>query len=270
MHTLQQYDAEYFSRPAATGGPIIRACAAAEAFNPAAQCVNGPVSVIKSIGRDDYRALLVKLDKRFTNRVQFTASYALSRYKGFPFVDLNNLFAHYAYVDADVRHRFTFSGVVDLPWQFQASLIATYQSKPPLSAKLPDTVDINGDGVGGDPLPGVELNSLNRGTSREDFLLKLGQFNATQAASSQLIIPANFKLGDDFQSEDIRITKTFKFRERMQVQGFLEVFNIFNISNLTGFGQTLGSGFGVPTGRAGQNFGTGGPRALQFGGRFQF
>ncbi|HJQ25669.1 MAG TPA: TonB-dependent receptor [Blastocatellia bacterium] len=270
MHTLQQYDAEFFSRPAATGGPIIRPCTTAEAFNPAVACANGPVGVIKSIGRDDYRALLVKLDKRFANRVQFTASYALSRYKGFPFVDFNNLFGHYTYTDADVKHRFTFSGVVDLPYGFQTSLIAVYQSKPPMSARLPDTVDINGDGVGGDPLPGVELNSLNRGIDRDTFLLKLGQFNATQPASSQLIIPANFRFGDDFQSEDIRITKTFKFRERWQAQGFFEVFNIFNISNLTGYGQTLGSGFGVPTGRAGQNFGTGGPRAIQLGGRFQF
>jgi hypothetical protein len=270
MHTLQQYDAEYFSRPAATGGPIIRPCTTAEAFNPAVKCANGPVGVIKSIGRDDYRALLVKLDKRFANRYQFTASYALSRYKGFPFLDFNNLFGNYSYLDADVTHRFTFSGVVDLPKGFQASLIAVYQSRPPMSARLPDTVDINGDGVGGDPLPGVPFNSLNRGTGRSDFLTALGKFNATQPAGSQLTVPTNFTFGDDFQSEDIRITKTFKFRERFQLQGFFEVFNVFNISNLTGYGQTLGSGFGVPTGRAGQNFGTGGPRALQFGGRFQF
>src|SRR5207237_6454563 len=92
MHTLQQYDAEYFSRPASTSAPLIRPCTTAEAFNPAVHCANGPVGVIKSIGRDDYRALLVKLDKRFANRVQFTASYALSTYKGFPFVDFNNLF----------------------------------------------------------------------------------------------------------------------------------------------------------------------------------
>ncbi|MFL6275632.1 MAG: carboxypeptidase regulatory-like domain-containing protein [Blastocatellia bacterium] len=270
MHTLQQYDAEYFSRPAATGGPIIRPCTSAEAFNPAVQCVNGPVGVIKSIGRDDYRALLVKFDKRFSKRVQFTASYALSSYKGFPFVDFNNLFGNYSYLDADVKHRFTFSGVFDLPKGFQASLIAFYQSKPPFSAKVSDTVDVNGDGVGGDPLPGLKPNSLNRGVDRNEFLLLLGTYNATLPAASQIIIPSNFTFGDNFQSEDVRITKTFKLRERWQIQGFFEVFNVFNIANLTGYSQSLGSGFGVPTGRAGQNFGTGGPRALQFGGRFQF
>ena len=111
---------------------------------------------------------------------------------------------------------------------------------------------------------------MNRGTGRSEFLTALGKFNATQPAASQLTVPTNFTFGDDFQSEDIRITKTFKFRERFQLQGFFEVFNVFNISNLTGYSQTVGTSFGLPTGRAGQNFGTGGPRALQFGGRFQF
>ena len=86
-----------------------------------------------------------------------------------------------------------------------------------------------------------------------------------------MIVPTTFTFGDDFQSEDIRITKTLKIRERMQIQGFFEVFNVFNISNLTGFDLSLTSGnFGTPTARAGQSFGTGGPRAIQLGGRFSF
>src|SRR5262249_5806655 len=76
VHTLVSYDANYFSRSAALGGPVIRQCASvAEAGNPAVQCSNGPINVVKSIGRDRYMGLLVKLDKRFANRYQFTASY---------------------------------------------------------------------------------------------------------------------------------------------------------------------------------------------------
>lgn len=276
VHSLIQYDANYFARTVATGGPVIRPCATlAEQTNPAIQCSNGPVNVVKSIGRDKYQALLVKLDKRFSNRYQFTASYALSSLTGF-FLrdgspeDLNNLFGVHGNLGDDARHRFTFSGVVNLPWNFQASLIAVYQSRGPFNARVADTLDINGDGSTADTLPGLKVNSLNRGTSRRDFLTLLGQFNASRPVASQLVIPTDFEFGDNFQSEDIRLTKTVKIRERISIQGYFEVFNIFNIANLTGYSTTLGGSFGKPSGRAGQNFGTGGPRALQFGGRFSF
>jgi hypothetical protein len=50
------------------------------------------------------------------------------------------------------------------------------------------------------------------------------------------------------------------------------VFNLFNVSNLTGFNYSLTSpaAFGQPTQRVGQTFGTGGPRAFQFGARLSF
>ena len=279
VHTLIQYDANYFARTAALGGPIIRQCAnLAEQSNPAIQCSNGPINVVKSIGRDQYKALLVKFDKRFSNHFQFTGSYALSSLTGF-FLrpdgtpeNINNLFAISGNLPDDARHRFSFSGVVELPWNLQASLIAVYQSKPPFNARVPDTVDTNGDGTTADTLPGLKPNSLNRGTGRSEFLQLVNQFNLTRPATSQLIVPAAFRFGDDFQSEDVRLTKTFKFRERFQIQGYFEVFNIFNISNLTfdSSTQTVGTSFGLATGRAGQNFGTGGPRAIQLGGRFIF
>jgi len=278
VHTLVAYDANLFGRTLANGGPIIRPCLPAERTNPAIQCSNGPINVVKSIGRDQYKALLFKLDKRFSTRYQFTASYALSSLTGF-FLrpdgtpeDLTSLFSVHGNLGADVRHRFTFSGVVNLPWDLQASLIAVYQSRPPFNARVSDTVDINGDGTTADTLPGLKPNSLNRGTSRNDFLQLLGQFNAGRTAAQQIIIPTDFQFDDNFQSEDVRITKTIKIHERFAIQGFFEIFNIFNVSNLTfdSSSQTLGNSFGRPTGRAGQNFGTGGPRALQFGGRFSF
>ena len=46
----------------------------------------------------------------------------------------------------------------------------------------------------------------------------------------------------------------------------------FNIANLGGHSFTLNNtaAFGQPTSRAGQNFGSGGPRALQLGARVSF
>jgi len=287
VHQLFQADYNDFKRIAALGGPNIPKCVGAAAINPAAQCSNGPIGVIQSGGRNDYRALLVKVDKRFSSRFQFTVSYALSSLTGFftssnldggP-LDLTNYFAFHGPLDNDSRHRLTVSGVVNLPWNFQASVIAVYASRPPFTARIASTNDLNGDGTFADTLPGLKVNDLGRGTSRTQFLQLVNTFNATLAGKTDaqgatiktLIVPTNFTFGDDFQSEDIRITKTFKIRERMQVQGFFEVFNLFNFSNLTGFDSSLTSGnFGTPTARAGQSFGTGGPRAIQLGGRFSF
>ena len=287
VHTLYQNDQEFFNRVPALGGAIIPKCATvADALNPAVACANGQISVIQSSGREQYKGLLVKLDKRFAKRYQFTASYAFSSLTTFfTGENISDPFAFHGPAPGDVRHRFVFSGVVDLPWGFQGSLIATYASRPPFNARISSTNDLNGDGTTSDTLPGLKIDGLNRGVSSSDFLKLVGQFNATYCSTSPcqkdaqgativpLVVPKAFEFGDDFQSEDIRITKTFKFKERFEIQGFFEVFNIFNISNLTfdSSAQDLTSGgFGQPNGRAGQNFGTGGPRAIQLGGRFRF
>ena len=268
---------------------MIAKCVGAQAINPTAQCSNGPISVIQSGDRNEYKAMLVKLDKRFSNRYQITASYALSSLTGFfTGENANDRFGNHGYLDADARHRFTFSGFLDLPRGFQASIIAVFASAPPFNAKLPGTLDINGDGTQGDTLPGLKVNSLGRGTSRKDLINLVTAFNATFAGKKDangatipaLILPNNFRFGSTFQSEDVRLTKTFKLRERASVQAFFEVFNLLNIANLGGFTQTLDKvnsdptkqafSFGRPSTRIGQSFGTGGPRALQFGGRFSF
>jgi hypothetical protein len=50
------------------------------------------------------------------------------------------------------------------------------------------------------------------------------------------------------------------------------MFNVLNVANLGGFSGNLANpaGFGQPTSRASQVFGSGGPRALQLGARFSF
>jgi hypothetical protein len=51
----------------------------------------------------------------------------------------------------------------------------------------------------------------------------------------------------------------------------VEGFNIFNVANLTGYSNILNQpNYGQPSARAGQVFGTGGPRAFQLGVRLEF
>ena len=274
-------DYNHFRRSAARGGPVLPTCTAAQAVDPTAICANGPIFIINSVDRNRYRALLVKMDKRFSSRYQFTASYALSSLTGYFLKngtpeDADAWFKTSGPLAPDARHRFTFSGLVNLPWDFQASLIAVYSSKNPFNARVGGTVDLDGDGQGGDTLPGLKINDLGRGTSKEELFTLVNQFNANVAAPSAgaikpVVLPTKFDFGDDFQSEDVRISKIFRFKERYAVEAIVEVFNIFNISNLAGFGQTLNSNFGQPSLRLGQGgFGTGAPRALQFAGRFTF
>jgi hypothetical protein len=293
MHSLFQNDFNLTNRAASRGGPVIRRCVGAEAGNPAVQCSNGAISVIQSSGRGSYKALLLKLDKRFSSKYQFTAAYTLQdQINFFTGEDLTDWFGNHASVGS--RHRFVFSGVMDLPLGFQGSLISVLATRGPNNARIPSSVDLNGDGTGGDTLPGLEINSLGRGTTKAELRELVSAFNTNFAGKADargaiippLFLPASFEFGDSFQSHDVRLTKNFKFAERYSIQAMFEVFNLFNNANLTGFSGNLDQGtrnsttgvltppltfnYGQPTGRAGQAFGTGGPRAIQFGARFNF
>jgi hypothetical protein len=86
-----------------------------------------------------------------------------------------------------------------------------------------------------------------------------------------ITLPANFDNGDNFLSQDLRLTRMIRFREKATLSLIAEGFNIFNISNLGGYSGTLtNTNFGRPSNRVAQVFGTGGPRAFQFAARLTF
>ena len=283
VHTYFVADRNQINRAASLGGPLIRQCVGAEAVNPTVRCTNGPVEILDASGREQYKALLVKLDKRFARRYAFTASYALSSLRGFDYTrDLNNLFGNSGYLNADARHVFALNSVVDLPYGFQAGFIANLNSSQPFSATLnglPADTDINGDGTGNDLLPGFGFNKGNRGISVSDLRKLVDAYNQNFAGKTTprggtmptVTLPSNYQFGDIFQSYDARLSKNFKlYQEKLALELIAEVFNMFNISNLSGFNGRLDPSFGQPTAKAGQAFGFGGPRAWQFAGRIKF
>jgi len=282
LHTSFQRDRALWSRPASLGGPIVRPCTAAEAINPTVRCLNGPFEVVEGSGREDYKALLVKLEKRFSNRYQFTASYALSRSRGFGYGrDLTNPFALPGFNGGDRPHIFSFSGIADLPWGFRAGLIATLESGAPLSVTIPGTTnsDLNGDGTNNDFLPGTGFNTVNRGFDAAKLRSLVDQYNTQFAGKNaprggqfpRITLPSDFDLGDSFQSYDVRLSKEFNlYTERAKLELVGEVYNLFNISNKLGYSGSLDAGFGQATSKANPNFGLGGPRIFQIGGRLKF
>lgn len=283
LHTFFQRDRALWNRAPAAGGPIIRPCAnAAEATNPAVRCLNGPFEVLEGSGRDDYKALLVKLEKRFSQRAQFTASYAYSRLRSFNYTrDIANPFAFPGFAGGDRPHGFTFSGLMDIAWGLKAGLIVTYESGAPLSASIPgsNNSDLNGDGTNNDYLPGTGFNTLNRDINAAELQQLIAQYNQSVAGQAaprggqfpMITPPSSFDLGDSFQSHDLRLSKEINIiKERLKLELIGEVFNLFNISNKLGYSGSLDAGFGQPTSKANPILGIGGPRIFQIGGRLKF
>src|SRR5262249_49023939 len=61
----------------AVTGPVIPKCTTAQTFDPNAACSNNQISFWYPGGNATYRALLLKVDKKFAHRFQLTGSYAL-------------------------------------------------------------------------------------------------------------------------------------------------------------------------------------------------
>jgi len=268
--------------------PVIPKCAPAQANVPGVECSNGTITFWTPYGRTIYNGLLARLDKRFTRRFQFTASYALQANHGYSTTiwNLDNYQASYG--PSGSRHSLNISGVVDLPWGFQFGLISAMASKGPVAAMI-QNVDLSGSGGGTTmALPGLGYNCLNAGCSAADLRQAVSNFNSTYAGKKDargqtiapLALPPNFSLGRFFDSQDIRLTKKFTFKERYTISMFGEMFNVLNYFNPSGYNYTLDTqntnaaaqtyAFGQPTQRIGQIFGSGGPRAMQVGARFQF
>jgi hypothetical protein len=284
LHGFFQRDRALWDRPASLGGPIIRPCAnAAEATDPTVRCLNGPFEVVEGSGRESYKALLVKLEKRFSNRIQFTASYSHSKLRSFNYTrDFTDQFAFPGYSGADRPNIFAFSAVADLPLGFRGGLIASFESGAPLTVTIPgsNNSDLNGDGTNNDFLPGTGFNTVNRDVSLSDLRKLVDQYNAQFAGKPAprgglfpaVALPPNVNsLGDSFQSYDVRLSKEFNIvAERLKFEMIGEVYNLFNLSNTSGFAGSIDNGFATPTKKANPIFGLGGPRIFQIGGRITF
>ncbi|PWU05121.1 MAG: hypothetical protein C5B51_15380 [Terriglobia bacterium] len=287
VHTnLGELDLNRFARTADGLPPVIPRCAVTPDFNLDHQCSTGGITFWVPEGRSVYNGLLVKLQKRFSHRYHFIASYALQSLMqtstGGNVVNLDNYFASYG--PAVVRHNLNVAGVVNLPWRFTLSVNSSVLSANPINPIITG-IDLNGAGNTNFPLfeavSGLSYNCFNQGCDKSDLTKTVGDFNTTWAGKRglngstvpRLTLPSNYDLGTPVITQDFRITKEVVFKERYRFSAFGEFFNAFNVSNLVYGNFTLNSvAFGQPTARVGQasTFGSGGPRAIQIGGRFSF
>ena len=267
--------------------PVIRKCAPSEVYVAGIECSNGSITFWTGQGRSVYDGMLVKLAKRFQNHYQFTASYALQKGLNESVWDDTNWMAGYG--EYLPRHNLNVAGTVELPWRISMSVNSSFISRTPVTANvgnlfLPGTVQAGST----EPLPGLPYGCLASGCSKADLAKAVDAFNtqyagtknATGATISPLALPSDFQLGDPTFSQDFRVTKVIAIKERGKLSIFGEVFNAFNIANLSGYSFTLDTrnanpaaqtyNFGQPTQRVNQTFGSGGPRAFQLGARLSF
>ncbi|HEV8431418.1 MAG TPA: TonB-dependent receptor [Pyrinomonadaceae bacterium] len=272
--------------------------------------VGGPdiVKNLESSVRTKYDGTLLSLERRFARSYQFRASYTLSRSSNYanddqiPFsngpIDSNDLRREYGPTPNDQRHRFTFSGVFNLPADIRLSPILTLASSVPVDILLPDgssrVCELQRNAGARQFHNGAELNAA------------LTQINAAGGSlcpnadpstgfKPRVLVPLvsdDLKFGDNFSSLDLRVSKVFRIGERWTVEPIAEVFNLFNVTNVlgvsnvnySGFSNVLvrdsndpssagflrSSSFGQPVTTAGGVFGSGGPRAFQFAARVTF
>ena len=277
-------------------GPLIPRCATAAQQNDVqAICSNGPTYFDTTSGRARYVGLLLRLEKRLSRGTQFLASYALGSFVGtngtgtgttenpggrvFGFNN-DNWFENYGPLPTDLRHILNVSGVVELPWQLQLAVAISAYSAPPFAPYVAG-MDFNGDGTVNDLLPGTTVNQFGRELGKDDLARLVDSYNqqyadkltAGRQRAPRLVLPDDYSFNDSFFAQDLRLTRTFSPGVRgARAAVFVEVFNLLNTANLVGFGSNLrqpGS-FGQPTARFSQVFGSGGPRAFQFGARVTF
>jgi hypothetical protein len=218
--------------------------------NPAAPCIGGGIpgssaSVLQytSFGESWYKGVTLSLNKRFTGRHQFLASYTASKAEDNStdyqsnFIPQNNgrgrnpddTFGLPLGFDPasergpathDQRHRLVLSGVWVMPSDVGLSMILTAASGRPYTPLA--GLDLNADGNGGAfPTDRARRNPLDESTS-------VGRNSETTAAAVNV---------------DLRLSKKFTLARGFGLEAMLDVFNLFNRVNF--FEDTNQSSFAI-------------------------
>jgi Carboxypeptidase regulatory-like domain len=264
-----------------------------EVFNPV---VGGPDRVVnlESSVNNHYDAMLVSAERR-SARFGFRASYTLSKALNYanddqiPFsngpIDPNNLRLEYGPAPNDQRHRFTLAGWGHVPGGVLVSPLLTLASAVPMDILVPD---------GSSRIPAFQRNAGGRAfKTGADLNRALVDLNAKGGVNGEPmpLVRDDLRFGDRFSSFDLRVSRPFVF-DRLRIEPMVEVFNLFNVTNIlgvnvknySGFANVLvrdssdpsdpgylrSSSFGQPVTTAGGVFGSGGPRAFQFAVRAVF
>ena len=198
----------------------------------------GRISQVQSIGWQKYRALLVRLEKRLSNRYQYTLSYTLQKVTDNSFgatstgtiTDFYNQGLDAGYGNADRRHAMVASGAYLLPGDVTLGMVWTLRSTAPFSARA--GVDLNADGANTDYVPGTHKGQGNRD-------LDIGLVNAWRATRGLGPIDPRTISKNDYNRVDARVSKAFTLGGKRRIEAIGQIFNLFGRDNLGGIGSSF-------------------------------
>ena len=200
----------------------------------------GNIAEVQSLGTQDYRALLVRVEKRLSNRYQYTLSYTLARVTDNSFgatstgtvTDAYNPQWDQGYGNADRRHAFVGSGAYQMPGDVIVGVVWTLRTSAPFSARAGR--DLNGDGATTDFVPGT-----TKGMGNRDNDAMLRAVNVYRATNGLAPITALVNNSNDYKRFDIRASKAIGLPGRKRVELIGQVFNLFGRTNLGGIGSSF-------------------------------
>jgi hypothetical protein len=232
----------------------------------------------------NYNALILSLRLRAGAKGMFQASYTLGRTTdyGTDFPDQHKIADYRADSNWDVRNRFSFSGIYNLPslsqtplvvrkvlggWELASTLIL--QSGYPFTvytgASFSSGGDYNADGYNYD-FPNTPTQDFTGGNSRQDYLR--GLFTSADfpvpTPGTEGNLKRNAYRGPGFANFDFGLIKNNRIHERTNIQVRFESFNLFNRVNLSGVDSNQASG------TFGRSTSTYNPRIIQLGLRVEF
>jgi hypothetical protein len=250
----------------------------------------GSITSIGTYGMSRYNAVLMRLGRRFANRVSFNVNYSVSKVSDWVDNDSDNLMFPYDYkrnmaaAGYDATHSITVDYLIQLPsvksenkivnamiGDWQVSGLTHYQSGFPMTVTCGTNlygIDANPQGTpcnvsGATNLPGGRLNPSAFQRPAD------GVYGNEKRNSNRL---------NGYGNWDMSLAKNFRIKESMALKFSMDVFNIFNHKEANTFntswatdGNTAGSGanastlanFGMPTSYRS-------PRQLQVGLKFTF
>ncbi len=221
----------------------------------------GVINQIETNGNSNYNSLQTVLKvrewHRFTSQFTYTWAHGLddmTAYRGTLPQDSFNLKGDYGNMDFDTRHNFTAALNYDLPlanrWKpllngWTLSSLLSFHTGQPFTVFSSN--DTSGTGEGeqranqtGDPYSGVSHAFSKSGVR----WINPAAF-ADPAAGTLGTSPRNGYYGPGYGSVDFSVVKNTKITERIGTQFRIEMFNLFNRTNLAPPSGSNGSGLGI-------------------------
>jgi hypothetical protein len=192
----------------------------------------GQITMTKTIGNYDYKAFLVRLEKRLSNHYQYQMAYTLSKQDtDFGWTDAYVHTQDVGPSSSDRRHQLVMSSGIQMPADVVAGVIFSYRTPTPFTPSA--GIDLNNDGSTNDAVPGT-----HRGMGNRENAAMVTAVNAYRASRGLAPITES-QIDTNLQKRlDLRLTKGFSLGSSRKVELVGQVFNLFGWDNLGGIGSS--------------------------------